>query len=52
MNIYAVIILTTLVASFVIDLITEILNLKALRNDLPKEIDGVYEAEAYQTSQE
>ncbi len=52
MNIYAIIILTTLVVSFVIDLITEILNLKALRSNLPTEFDGVYDAEAYKKSQD
>jgi len=52
MNIYAAIILTTLVVSFVIDLITEVLNLKALRDDLPKEFAGVYDAAAYKKSQD
>ncbi|MCH6559607.1 M48 family peptidase, partial [candidate division KSB1 bacterium] len=52
MNIYAAIILATLVVSFIIDLITEVLNLKALRDDLPKEFAGVYDAEAYKKSQD
>lgn len=52
MNIYAIVILTTLLVSFIISLITEILNLKALRNKLPDEFEGVYEAEAYEKSQE
>ncbi len=51
MNVYAIIILATLVASFVIDLVTEALNLKALHDDLPKEFEGVYDAEAYKKSQ-
>ncbi len=52
MNIYTIIIITTLVFSYLISLITEILNLKALRNELPEEFEGVYDAEAYRKSQE
>ncbi len=52
MNIYAVIILATLILSFVIDLVTEILNLKALKPELPEEFKGVYDADAYRKSQE
>ncbi len=52
MNIYAVIILATIAATFLMNLITELLNLRALRPDLPEEFDGVYDAEAYQKSQE
>jgi STE24 endopeptidase len=52
MNIYAVVILTALVFSFLMDLITEILNLKALRDELPEEFAGIYDADAYRRSQE
>jgi len=52
MNLYATIILGTLVFSFLVDLITEILNLKALRDELPDEFNGVYDADAYKKSQE
>lgn len=52
MNIYGIVILGTLVFSFVLSLITEILNLKALRDELPQEFVGVYDAEAYKKSQE
>ncbi|MFQ5639850.1 MAG: M48 family metallopeptidase, partial [bacterium] len=52
MNIYAVIILSTLVFSFIVSLITEILNLRALRDELPEEFDGVYDSEEYRKSQE
>ena len=52
MNIYAYIILATLIIDFLIDIITDILNLKALREDLPREFDGVYDAEGYKKSQE
>ena len=52
MNLYATIILGTFVFSFLVDLITEILNLKALRDELPDEFNGVYDADAYKKSQE
>lgn len=52
MNIYAGIILVTLVVSFIIEIVTEILNLKALRNEVPEEFKGIYDEEAYKKSQE
>lgn len=51
MNIYGIIILTTLVVSYVLDLVADILNLKALAPDLPDEFQDVYDADAYQKSQ-
>jgi len=52
MNIYAVIILLTLIISFILDFITETLNLRALKDELPTEFKGVYDAEKYKKSQE
>ncbi|NIV93076.1 M48 family metalloprotease [candidate division KSB1 bacterium] len=52
LNIYGTIILGTLIFSFIISLITEILNLKALRDEVPEEFKGVYDEEAYRNSQE
>ncbi len=52
MNIYAVIILATLFLTYLLDLVADLLNLKALRNELPKEFEGVYDAEAYRRAQE
>jgi STE24 endopeptidase len=52
MNIYAIIILATIIFGFILDLIADVLNLKALRKDLPKEFEGVYDAEQYAKSQE
>ncbi len=52
MNIYAVIILATIIFGFILDLIADVLNLKALRKDLPKEFEGVYDAGQYAKSQE
>lgn len=51
MNIYAVIILATLFLTYLLDLVADLLNLKALRNELPKEFEGVYDAEAYRRAQ-
>lgn len=52
MNIYAVVILVTLLVGFFLNIITDILNLRALRNELPEEFKGVYNAEKYGKSQE
>jgi STE24 endopeptidase len=52
MNIYAVVILGTILLSYVLDFFADILNLKALRNDLPHEFKEVYDAEAYRKSQD
>jgi len=51
MNLYAAIILTTLVANYLLNLLADYLNLKALREQLPEEFREVYEAEAYRQSQ-
>ena len=51
MNIYGAIILATLLASYLLDLITEIINLKALREELPEEFADVYDREKYRKSQ-
>ncbi len=52
MNIYSIIILATLVISFLLDVITEILNLKALHGELPAEFKTVFDEEKYRKSQE
>ena len=52
MNAYAVIILITIVFTYLLSLLTEILNLEALREELPGEFDSVYDAEKYKKSQE
>ncbi len=52
MNAYAIIILTTLALDFAVGLVAEILNLKALRNELPEEFKGCTSADDYRKSQE
>ena len=52
MNIYAIIILATILFGFVLDVIAEVLNLKALEEELPTEFEGVYDSEKYAKSQE
>lgn len=52
MNIFMVIILSALIADYVIKITTELLNLKALDEKLPSEFEGVYDAERYKKSQE
>lgn len=51
MNIYGAIILATLLASYLFSLITEIINLKALREELPEDFADVYDREKYRKSQ-
>jgi len=52
MNIYAIIILTTLLFDFILGIISDLLNLKALKPDLPEEFAGHYDAEKYSKSQQ
>ena len=52
MNIYALIILSTLFFSYLLSQIADMLNLKALSDKLPDEFAGVYDAEAYSKSQD
>ncbi|MBM4166804.1 MAG: M48 family metallopeptidase [Ignavibacteria bacterium] len=52
MNTYAHIILIAFLAEFFLDAISNLLNLKSLKQELPKEFEGVYDAEKYKKSQE
>ncbi|MFC1553463.1 M48 family metallopeptidase [candidate division KSB1 bacterium] len=52
MNIYLIIILTALILDFVLSIITDVLNLKALSDKLPAEFEGVYDEKTYSRSQE
>jgi STE24 endopeptidase len=50
-NLYFIIIITTLAFSWVVTLISEILNIKRLKGDLPKTMEGVYDGDKYLKSQ-
>lgn len=50
-NIYAVIILTTTIVDFVLNLVADRLNLKNAREELPQEFRGVYSGDNYSRSQ-
>ena len=52
MNIFAVIILAALVIDFTLKLMGNLLNLKALKFDVPSELEGIYKPEEYRKSQE
>lgn len=52
MNIYALIILTTIIISYILDLIADRLNLKSLDPRLPQEFEGYFDQEKYARSQE
>ncbi|MBN2029958.1 M48 family metallopeptidase [bacterium] len=51
MNIYGVIILSTILIEFILNLIADLLNLSHLSGELPDEFKTVYDAETYQKSQ-
>ncbi len=51
MNIYGLIILVTLLVGFILDIITNLLNLRSLKGELPAEFQGVFDAEEYKRSQ-
>ncbi len=50
MNIYAVIILMALAANYLLNLISDLLNLRAIRAPLPEEFRDVYDEEKYRKS--
>ena len=52
MNLYGIIILVTLLTGYLLDLITSVLNLRALDPQLPDEFKDVYDSETYRKSQE
>lgn len=52
MSIYTIIILSAIAVDFVLDIISNRLNLKALSKELPKEFEGVYDEDTYARSQE
>lgn len=52
MNIYTIIILATIAVDFVLDLVSNYLNLKSLSKELPDEFEEVYDEETYAKSQE
>ena len=51
MNIFAVIILATLAIDFILNLVSDYLNLKSLDEGLPGEFQDVYDEETYEKSQ-
>lgn len=52
MNIYLIIILSAIALDFILDLISNALNLKALTKKLPEEFSEVYDEQTYAKSQE
>ena len=52
MNIYAVIILAALLVDFILKLSGNLLNLKALKFDVPPDLAGIYKPEEYRKSQQ
>jgi STE24 endopeptidase len=52
MNFIAVIILAVIFAEFILNFISDLLNLKVLQSDLPKAFRGWYDADRYRKSQE
>jgi len=51
MNLYAIVILTTLLVGYLLNLVADLLNLRALKHQVPVELDGLYDQEAYRSSQ-
>jgi STE24 endopeptidase len=52
MNIYAIIILVTILVGYILSLITEYLNIKALSPQLPEEFKNLYDEDKYAKSQD
>ena len=52
MNVYLVVILAIIVGNYVFDLVIELLNVRAIRQELPEEFEGFYDSAKYKKSQE
>ncbi len=52
MNIYLTIILAAIIARYLLETFADLLNLKHLQPDLPREFEGFYDAESYRKSQD
>lgn len=52
MNIYGIVVLLTLLITFCIKVLSELLNVKAASAALPREFEGIYDEEAYRRTQE
>ena len=52
MNRYAIIILVLLLADYAVHLLADYLNLKALRPEVPKGFEGIFDTDTYHQSQE
>jgi STE24 endopeptidase len=52
MNVFSIVILAALILEFTLDLVANLLNLKALKLELPPNLEGIYNAEDYRKSQE
>ncbi len=50
-NVFAVIILSTILVEFLLDIVSNQLNLKSLNNSVPEEFKGIYDEETYSKSQ-
>src|SRR5688500_2534195 len=51
MNLYAIVILTTLLVGYLLNLVADMLNLRALKREVPAVLEGLYDQEAYRSSQ-
>lgn len=52
MSVYRIIILATLLGKYILDLISQWLNIRAMRPELPQELEGYYDSDKYRKSQE
>ncbi len=51
-NVFALIILVALILEFALELVAKLLNVKALKLELPPVLQGIYQVEEYRKSQE
>ena len=51
MNVFSIIVLIALIFDFILELVANLLNLKALKLELPPTLEGLYKAEDYHKSQ-
>ncbi len=52
MNIFAIVVFSALVVEFLVSTAADVLNLKSLKQDIPKTLTGVYQPDEYRQSQD
>ena len=51
-NLYTLVVASALIGQYLLSVVADLLNLRAMRSDLPEEVSDTYDAQAYARSQD